>query len=248
MGARSIFYHLKMCEPSFLSSIKIGVNKFEKTLLDHGFRLPRVISYRITTRGNGFRFPNLIKGKILNNINQVWSSDITYWEVYLNHKKIFFYLTLIMDIYSRRVIGYSLSKKLTTEVTTIPALQMCWKIRNFQSTQNLSGLIFHSDAGGQYYDAVFLSMLEEKQIKSSMAEKATDNAYSERLNGVLKNQYLLAWSPNVEKQLLPLVQQAIWAYNNEKPHRALNHLSPVLFEKKMLDLPDFQRTQVIIKG
>lgn len=248
MGARSIFHHLKMCEPEFFSSVKIGENNFEKVLLNNGFRLPKVKCYRITTRGNGFRFPNFIKGLILKGIDKVWSSDITYWEVYIDHKKHFFYLTLIIDIYSRRVIGYALSKRLITEETTIPALQMCLETRGITTRQILENLIFHSDAGGQYYDANFLALLKGLEIKSSMSETAIENPYSERLNGVIKNQYLIPWNPNSEIQLPQLVFKAIWNYNHEKPHRGLKNLSPVIFEEQLLHIPESQRTPLIIKG
>ncbi len=116
-------------------------------------------------------------------VNQVWQSDITYFEV----MGIFYYITLIQDAFSKVIVGYSASKRLTTEQTTLVALRMAIKKRRGQS---LKGLIFHSDGGGQYYDKEFQRLISKHEIVSSMCEYAWENGMAERLNGVIKNNYL----------------------------------------------------------
>ncbi|MDV7398262.1 DDE-type integrase/transposase/recombinase, partial [Arthrospira platensis SPKY1] len=89
------------------------------------------------------RFENLLKGLELSHPNQVWSSDITYHELVDG----VCYLTFIMDVYTRRILGHSVSRSLRTEDTTIPALRQALRLRK---DMDLNGLIFHSDGGGQY--------------------------------------------------------------------------------------------------
>lgn len=84
----------------------------------------------------------------LTSTDQLWQTDITYFEV--NRK--FYYLTFILDAYSRRIVGYHASKRLYTEDTTLPALWMAIILRG---NRKLWKLILHSDGGGQYYDTDF---------------------------------------------------------------------------------------------
>lgn len=123
----------------------MGRDKFEVFCFTHGFRVAQTRNYRITTDSRGVeRFPNLIRDFELTGINQVFVSDITYY--YMTGR--FYYITLIMDLFNREVVGYSVSSSLRTEGTTLEALAMAaanrWK-------KALRGCIIHSDGGGQYY-------------------------------------------------------------------------------------------------
>lgn len=156
----------------------MGRDKFEKLCADLGFTIERRKSRHITTDSTGvIRFDNLLKGMILTHMNQAYSSDITYYEI--NDK--FYYITFIIDCFSRRILGHSVSQQLSTEQTTLPALKMAIKNRNYELPK---GIIFHSDGGGQYYSKVFLELTVKYKFKNSMCEFSYDNGMVERLNGV----------------------------------------------------------------
>jgi putative transposase len=218
MSARTMY---KMILPQ-----TIGRDKFERLCLENGFRVKKQKNYRVTTNSKGVvRFPNLIQEIEVTGVNQVFVSDITYYE--MNGR--FEYLTYIMDLYNREIVGSSVSNNLRTENTTIPAIRQVVKTRG---SQNLEGAIFHSDGGGQYYCKEFLKITKKLKMCNSMTqEKVFENAHSERLNGTIKNDYLYPYHPNNHQALKKANTKAIWMYNNEKPHSSLNNLTPVQYRK-----------------
>ncbi|HET9434553.1 MAG TPA: DDE-type integrase/transposase/recombinase, partial [Chitinophagaceae bacterium] len=189
----------------------------------NGYKLAKNQCYTRTTDSSGVvRFPNLVTGLELTNINQVWVSDITYYQI--GYK--FYYLTFIIDLFSRRIVGYHVSERLLTEHTTIPALLMAIRER-----APAPGLIFHSDGGGQYYCKEFLRITTDAKIKSSMCEMAYENPNAERINGTIKNQYLKGYNPTDFLSLKKQTSRAVHNYNYIKPHSSLQKLSPAHFEK-----------------
>ena len=220
MGARDMYYLL---EPSF-----IGRDRFESFCKLHGLVSERPVNYKRTTNSSGvIKFENLTIKLKLNSINQLWVSDITYYQV----KDVFYYLTFIMDGYSRVILGYQVSKKLFTEQTTLPALQKAIK---FRKGKGLKGTILHSDGGGQYYDKAFLEKTKQLGIINSMCEYPWENGKAERINGVIKNNYLRHRTINNFSELVKEVDRAIKLYNEKKPHIALNRVSPLNFENRIL--------------
>ena len=190
--------------------------------------VPRPQNRARTTDSSGvIRFDNLIKGIVPSRVNQIWQSDITYFEV--DGK--FDYITFIVDAFSRRIVGYSVSDKLTTEETVILALKRAIACRK---GVNLSGLIFHSDGGGQYYSREFLKITEKLEFKNSMCTHAWENGKAERINGIIKNNYLIHWDIHNLTDLKKMVRKAVMLYNNDKPHSMLNRLTPVGYEKLCL--------------
>jgi putative transposase len=205
----------------------IGRDKFELICKNAGLNVNPVRRYYKTTDSRGvIRFDNLIKGLAITRINQVWQSDITYYEV--NGK--FFYLTFIQDAFSKVIVGHSTSKSLRTECTTLPALQAAIRMRR---GHNLTGLIFHSDGGGQYYDKEFLALTKKNGMVNSMCEMAWENGLAESLNGVIKNNYLRYRQIGSYEQLVKEVDRTVSLYNHEKPHSKLNRKVPVKFEKML---------------
>lgn len=205
----------------------MGRDKFFEFYRSYGFKIKPKKCFRRTTDSSGvIRFPNLIKDRELTGINQVWVSDITYYEI--NSK--FYYLTFIMDQYSRRIIGFYASRSLRTEDTTIPALKMALTRLKKKSSQ--SKPIFHSDGGGQYYSRKFLLLTKEKLI-NSMCKNVYENPHAERINGIIKNNYLRGYDPCNFNDLFRKLSKAVYMYNHEKPHSSINHLTPVVFEKRM---------------
>lgn len=200
----------------------IGRDKFEGLCFENGYKISHKKSFTRTTDSTGvIRFPNLVVGRELTDINQVWSSDITYYQ----SAESCYYLTFIIDQYSRRIVGYCASDRLLTEHTTIPALKMA-----LQDRRPSPNLIFHSDGGGQYYCKAFLAITIKHKIKNSMCEVAYENPFAERVNGTIKNQYLKGYAPKTLKDLKAMTRRAVYNYNYVKPHSSLKKLSPVAFE------------------
>jgi putative transposase len=219
MSCREIYY--------LLQPRSMGRDRFEQICQQQGFKLERKRSFHRTTNSLGVtRFENLILDYELTGVNQVWVSDITFYRI----GEQFYYLTFIMDLYSRLIVGYSVSMNLLTEFTTIPALEMALKARHPQE-----GLIFHSDGGGQYYSKAFLSITRKHQIKNSMCESVYGNAHAERINGTMKNDYLIPYGPQSFQELEKMTAKAVTMYNTQRPHQALGRMTPEGFEKEVFN-------------
>jgi putative transposase len=217
MAARDIYLKL---QPSCM-----GRDQFERFCMDSGYRIKRLKNFRVTTNSLGVtRFPNRIKDLEVTHVNQVFVSDITYFDLGNETR----YLTFIMDLYNREVVGYSESDNLRTENTSIPALHRLVKLRG---KSNLKGAIIHSDGGGQYYCNEFKALTKELGMINSMTEeKVYENAHAERLNGVIKNNYLYPYGPTNVASLRRLLDKAVYMYNINKPHKALGKLTPKAFK------------------
>jgi len=216
MSARDIYLKL---HPTCM-----GRDQFERFCMDSGYRIKQLKNFRVTTNSLGVtRFPNMIKDIKCTHVNQVFVSDITYFDLGSDTR----YLTFIMDLYNREIVGYSESDNLRTENTTMPALYRLIKERG---KANLKGAIMHSDGGGQYYCNEFKALTKELGMINSMTEeKVYENAHAERLNGIIKNNYLYPYGPTNVTSLKRLLDKAVLMYNTGKPHKALGKLTPVKF-------------------
>jgi transposase InsO family protein len=222
MGFRDMYYKL---QPECM-----GRDAFEQFCKQENLGVSKVRNYRITTDSTGvIRFNNLLEGLEINKVNQVWQSDITYFEV----QGKFYYITFIIDAYSRRIVGHQTSNRLKTKQTTLPALQKAIKLRESQN-QEVSELIFHSDGGGQYYASKFLSLTKKNSFQNSMCEYAWQNGKAERINGVIKNNYLIHRDINSFEELVKEVDRSVRLYNSEKLHISLKRKTPIQFEKNYL--------------
>jgi putative transposase len=209
---------------------RLGRDKFCALCRSYNLQSRRYKNFYRTTDSSGvIRFDNLTTDYVCNDINQVWVSDITYYQTLGK----FYYITFIMDAYSRNILGYSLSSDLKMVNTTEPALQMALNVRKGFEWKEL---IFHSDGGGQYYATDFIKLLRDNNIVSSMCEYAWENGKAERINGVIKNNYLRHFDQRTLNELRVSLDRAVYLYNNEKPHSALNYLSPVEFEMSYISL------------
>ncbi len=222
MGARDMYY--KLCPQS------MGRDRFEDFCRKEGLKVGRVKNWRRTTDSTGVvRFDNLLSTMILTAINQAWQSDITYFEI--DGK--FYYITFVEDSFSRRILGYSVSRGLTTEQTTLPALRMAICLRKSKKMV-IAGVVFHSDGGGQYYAKAFLNLTSKLNIVNSMCEYPWENGKAERLNGVIKNNYLVHREIKSFEELQKEVDRTVLLYNKEKPHIELQRKSPEEYEKYYL--------------
>lgn len=213
MGAKMLYEKLK--------PTTMGRDRFIAFYTAYGFTRLRPRNHRRTTDSRGvLRFPNRLAGRELNGVNQAFVSDITYYEI----AREFYYLTFITDLYSRKIKGYQASRSLKTEQTTIPALRM------LLPGLSASGAIFHSDGGGQYYSKAFVTLTEGRLI-NSMGECAYENPHAERINGIIKNDYLRYYDPQHFGELVKLLKKAVQKYNYERPHHSLQKYTPQQVEE-----------------
>lgn len=207
----------------------LGRDAFEALCKRWGLASEKPVNYCRTTNSYGVtRFDNLLINCTVTSINQAFVSDITYFEV-----DRFYYITFILDAHSRYILGYSVSDRLTTEKTTLPALKMLLKNRQHSMPK---GIIFHSDGGGQYYDKEFLKLTSKYEFQNSMCEVAYENGKAERINGTIKNNYLKHRCIETYDQLVKELDRSVSLYNNERPHKSLNYKTPLYVEKEALIL------------
>jgi putative transposase len=232
MGLRMMYEMLKPED--------IGRDAFIALGLSEGFRLKSVEKkVRTTYSIKSNRYKNLLVGKWFTDINQVWSSDITY--LYCLDR--FYYIVMIMDVYSRRIIGYSIADNMRAE-NNFAALKMALMLRDI--TNYHKTLIHHSDKGSQYASDLYTQTLDNYGIEISMCEDVLENSHIERVNETIKDQYLNRWQINSEKELTQKVKQAMDTYNNLRPHQSLNKMTPVEYENLLLKVPIQQRHKMDI--
>jgi len=204
----------------------IGRDKFIAWCNDQGFKLEQKRNLIRTTNSYGVtKFTNKIRSLKLERSNQLWVSDITYYRI----KERFYYITLIMDQYSKKIVGYNTSYSLATTDTTIPALNMALK-----NNQLYKELILHSDGGGQYYCKEFLDITKGAEITNSMTEDLGENNHAERLNGTIKNQYLSGYMPTNFNQFAKELKRAVKNYNETRPHQSLKKQMPSVIHQLSL--------------
>ncbi len=129
-------------------------------------------------------------------------------------------------MYSRVIVGHSISRDLLTTSTTIVALQIALKKRNAPK-----GMIIHSDGGGQYYCKEWLQLTTKYEFRNSMCESVYENPHAERINGTIKNDYLVGYGPQNYIELIQMTTKAVMKYNSERPHQSIGNISPYEFEK-----------------
>ena len=215
----------------------IGRDAFIALGLQAGFRLKAISNPARTTFSiKSNRYVNLLEGKRFTDVNQLWTSDITYFWLNAFNQSRFYYIVLIMDVYSRRIVGFSIADNMRAE-NNISALHMALKLRNIE---NYNGqLIHHSDRGSQYISNDYTNLLEDYGIQISMCSNVLENAHIERLNGTIKNEYLRHWSIQSPYQLKQQVKKAVHAYNN-RLHNSLGK-TPIDFENFIKELSKNKR-------
>lgn len=217
----------------------IGRDKFEWLCSYWELTRKKQVNYARTTFSSGvIRFDNLLINYEVTAINQAFVSDITYFDVN-NH---FYYITFIIDAFSRYIIGYAVSKRLTTEQTTLKAIEM---VITYKKGKIKPGIIFHSDGGGQYYDNEFLKLTKDHKFENSMCEYAYENGKAERVNGIIKNNYLKHRNIKSFTELEKEVDRSVSLYNNDRPHKSLQYKTLAQVEKQQLYLQ--KPTKPVIK-
>lgn len=232
MGLRTMY---EMLQPD-----GIGRDAFVALGLQEGFRLKSIEKQTRTTYSTkSNRYRNLLGDIGFDSINQLWSSDITY--MYCLDQ--FFYIVLIMDVYSRRLIGYNIADNMRAE-NNLSALQMALKLRGIENYHQ--NLIHHSDKGTQYASNAYTETLNRYEIKISMCNEVYENTHIERVNDTIKNQYMYRKEINTKRQLEIQLNETIKAYNESRPHQSLRKMSPVQYENYLLQLPTEKRNKMKI--
>ena len=232
MGAKKTY--------SILNPEGIGRDVFIDTYVEGGFQVVSERNYRKTTHSLPHaKYRNLASGLSLNDINQVWTSDITYLQI---GEKEFLYIVLIMDVYSRCILGYNVSSDLRAQ-SNIKALKMALKERKIERYEKL---IHHSDRGVQYTSKAYTDLLKSYDIKISMCESVYENIHIERVNGTIKNEYLCNFRIKNLSQCQRTLKKAVDAYNVGRPHEKLDFKTPADFEKSLFETPFSERPLVNI--
>jgi putative transposase len=216
----------------------MGRDQFCEIFMGLGYGVKRIKNYHRTTYSGDYFYPNLIEGMVITRPFQVIQSDITYFHLDGRH----YYLVFIIDVYTRLIIGYSVNDHMRTE-GNMEAMNMALKGLDFLPW----GLIHHSDRGSQYSSREYTQLLKDNSIHISMGIVAWDNAYAERINGIIKNEYLKRWMIRDFKDLKKKVEKAVNNHNTKRMHRAFNmKYAPIGFYQKLVDLPAQERPTVTV--
>lgn len=223
LGTRKLYHLIK---PTLEKQhIKLGRDGLFDYLRDAGLLIKPRRSYTKTTFSKHWmhKYPNLLKGTRVDKPEQVFVSDITY----LESDEGVHYLSLVTDACSRKIMGYEVSREMKS-ADVVQALKMAIKARQ---THRL--LIHHSDRGVQYCSSDYQRVLEQNNIRPSMTDgyDCYQNALAERVNGILKQEFLLHRCKSFEELKL-LVEQSINVYNRLRPHLSLGMKTPEEVHKK----------------
>lgn len=218
-----------MYRRDFSGNYPLGRDSFENIIDKYGLKVRRrVRKPRTTDSTHGLPvFPNLIRDYIPLCSNRLWVSDITYIPIWPDEDSyIFCYLSLILDAYTKEIVGWSVGPSLETDYP-LEALEMALERIKDVDTSTVS-LIHHSDRGCQYASSRYVNMLLKHGIKISMTEcgDPKENAQAERINNTMKNELLKGMRFDSIAAVITAVAKAVRFYNEERPHMSINLMTP----------------------
>lgn len=208
--------------------IRISERTVTRYMKEMGIRSNTAKKYKATTNSkhNLPVYPNLLDQDFkVSGRGEVWVSDITY----IPTKEGWLYLATVMDLFSRRIIGWAMSGRMT-KALVIRALK-----RAFQTQAPTQGLIHHSDRGGQYAALDYQALLQANGITTSMSRKGNcyDNACIESFHSIIKKE--LIHHENYANRAVAsrsILEYIVSFYNYERIHSYIDYLSPIEFEKR----------------
>ncbi|HRN71094.1 MAG: IS3 family transposase [Chitinophagales bacterium] len=221
MGTRKLY---EMLQPFLLEhQIKIGRDGLFN-LLSSNHLLIRKRKRRIQTTNSYHwlrKYPNLIREFVPTAPNQLWVSDITYWKINTGEH---LYISLITDAYSHKIVGYQVAETMEA----IESIEALHKALSALGAESLMNLIHHSDRGIQYCSHAYVKLLQDNGIKISMTENGNplENAVAERINGIIKDEYLETYDINNINEAKTLLKDIVNLYNSERPHMSISNLTP----------------------
>ncbi len=119
--------------------------------------------------------------------------------------------------------------------------RVLWQAINQRGNIDFTKVIHHSDRGSQYASNAYINILKEHGIALSMCDNVYENTHIERINGIIKNEYLRYWNIDSYKTLVKSLDRAVKIYNNERPHWSIGAISPVKYEERLKSIPDYER-------
>lgn len=219
MGGRKIYYLIKADLEN--QHIKMGRDALFDLLAYEQMLVRKRKRRTVTTNSRHWykKYPNLVRAIIPDGPNQLWVSDITY----IKADQDFLYLFLITDAYSKKILGYRLAKDLSS-LHAVNSLQDALK----NMGKPISGLIHHSDRGLQYCSQEYVTLLQDYSLNISMTESGDplENPIAERINGILKQEYLSFELSQSDEISTLQVKEIIEKYNLKRPHLSCNMLTP----------------------
>jgi transposase InsO family protein len=236
-GYRRIHHHLLRYE-----GIRVNSKKIRRVMKEYSLFANIKKSFKIKTTDSNHSleiYPNLLEEMAVTGINEVWVADITYIRILTG----FVYLAAIMDLYSRRIIGWSISYKIDRHLC-LEALRMAIKER-----KPLRGCIHHSDRGVQYASEDYTSLLKENRFHISMSRKGNpyDNAFMESFMGILKREEVnLCHYETMEDVLRSIPKFIEETYNQKRIHSSLEYRPPVYYEEEMEKMDRTDRPVLIL--
>lgn len=219
IGGAKLFYLIK---PLLINKgYKVGRDKFFSILKVHNLLIVRKKRKHFTTDSSYWRnqFDNLIKDIIPHRPEQIWVADITY---FMTEKEGYVYGHFLTDAYSKKMMGFEIADDMKAS-STLKALKMALRNRIYEQQ-----LIHHSDRGMQYCSKEYTSVLKRNNILISMTQDGSpyDNAIAERINRIMKEEFLLGHTYKNIEQVRKLAIKAIDIYNNFRPHWSNGLLTP----------------------
>jgi len=218
IGGRKLLYKI---QPYLTDELYLGRDSFFDFLREHGLLIKKR-RFRVKTTNSKHwlrKYPNLIRDFIPTGPHQLWVSDITYIETIDG----FVYLSLITDAYSRKIIGWALGETLEAKHSVV-ALQMALK----QLPRLTSNVYHHSDRGVQYCCEEYVRILKKNNFNISMTENGDplENAIAERVNGILKDEWLNLIKFKTKQEVEIELRKIIHIYNTQRPHSSINMFTP----------------------
>ena len=222
IGVKKLYYLLS--EDLQKLSSKIGRDALF-TILRNNLLLVRKKRSRFSTTNSNHDnriYPNLIKGLVVTKPDQVLIADITY----IRRIGGFSYLSVVSDLYSRKILGYYVSGNLSLECSLMALENSLRQLNNNEKND----IIHHSDRGIQYSSFRYTDKLKKHKIRISMSAKGNpyDNAVMERIMGILKQEFFLDQTFQNIESIRRAVREAITIYNEERPHLSLAYKTPAM--------------------
>ncbi len=222
LGSRELMKNLRK------EGIAISRYKVSKLMKKLGLSVTQRVAYKVTTkRRHGDYVANNLLNQNFNPVgpNQVWAGDITY----LLTGEGWMYLAIVMDLYSRKIVGWFISKRMTTDLIS-KAMVKAYNLR-----RPPKGLVFHSDRGSQYTSRRYRQLLEGYGVRASMGDVGAcwDNAIVERFFGSLKHDWIFKIEQPTRKLMTKDVAAYMRYYNLERLHIKNDNQSPINFESSL---------------
>jgi len=221
--SKRIYGYRKMQHALEAKNIKISVYKIRKIMRENGLYPEIVKKFKPypNKKSDGKYSDNLLKQKFhAEKPNKIWAGDITYIKTALG----WVYLSVVMDLYNREIIGYSVSKEINTELVKRSLSDALTRVAGEKN------IIFHSDRGVQYSSTTFSEMLRNNGIQASMSRSGCpyDNSCVEGFFASLKKECIYKRKYNTIKEVeQDLFEYIELFYNRKRLHRTLGYLSPV---------------------